>query len=92
MKLPVFSRLNIPTKRFGVEVGDWFYILAASSIGMVTQSVLYGVFSMLIVWVYFSQVKPRRPRGWLSAEIEFLLSIRRRTGGHEHNAFNVRRH
>ena len=91
MKLPVFSRLNLPTKRFGVEAGDWFYVLAASVVGMLLQSVLYGIVAMVLVWIYCSQIKARRPRGWMSGEIEFLLSPRKRNGGFEPNASRVRR-
>lgn len=90
MKLPVFSRLNLRTKRFGVEAADWFFVGAASIVGMIFQSALWGVLSMGIAWVYFSQIKPRRPRGWISSEIEFLMAPRKKIGGFEKNEFKLR--
>ena len=73
MQLKTYPRLNLRTKRLGIEVADWWVIGVALLPGFFLHSsiVFLLCFGSAIVWAAF--IKPRKPRGWLSAAVDFYL-------------------
>ena len=74
MRLSTYPRLNLPTKRFGVESGDWIWVASSIFPGLLFKSFILFAASFIAVYVFASKIKPARPRGWLSAWAEYALS------------------
>jgi hypothetical protein len=74
MQLKTYPRLNLPTKRLGIDADDWLWVAAAIMPGMVTKSMILFTVLPTVVYVWASQWKAKKPRGWLSTVYEYLLS------------------
>ena len=73
MFLLTYPRLNLPTKRLGVESGDWIWVSGSIFPGMLLKSFCLFFCCLLLAYFYAAKIKPRKPRGWLSAWIEYGL-------------------
>lgn len=79
MQLKTYPRLNLPTKRLGIEVEDWLLILGSFLPGLFVSNFndLFGIilfiFVPLITVIWAAIIKPSKPRGWLSGVLDYLL-------------------
>lgn len=71
MALYTYQRIHLPTKRLGVEAGDWVWIAPSIFPGLIFRSFLLFVLFFLMAYLYASKVKPRKPRGWLAGKLEY---------------------
>lgn len=93
MNLKAYPRLNLVTKRFGIDADDWYWVAAAMMPGMMTKSIILFIVLPTVVYVWSSQFKAKKPRGWLTTVYEFLLSPKTLVAGLEkQNAPNLSRH
>jgi len=76
MGLPAYPRLNLPTKRLGVESGDWIWVSGSIFPGLLFKSFALFAGFFFLAYFYASKIKPRRPKGWAAAWIEFAFSPR----------------
>ena len=74
MELATYPKLNLPTKRFGIESGDWIWVSGSMLPGLAFKSFLLFIVCFFSAYFYASKIKPKKPRGWLSGCIEFQLS------------------
>ncbi len=74
MELKTYPRLNLPTKRLGIDADDWYWVAAAMMPGMVTKSIILFIVPPTLVYVWASHYKAKKPRGWLTTVYEFYLS------------------
>jgi len=74
MNLPTYPKLNLPTKRFGIESGDWIWVSSSMFPGLLFKSFLLFAVCFLSAYFYAAKIKPKKPRGWLSGWIEFQLT------------------
>ena len=74
MGLPTYPRLNLPTKRLGVESGDWIWVASSIFPGLLFKSFCLFFLCFLLAYFYASRIKPRRPRGWASGWIEYAFN------------------
>ncbi len=83
--LPTYPRLNLKTKRIGIEAEDWFWVASGMMPGLLLQSVILFVAIPLCIYVWAAKVKSRKPRGWIGSKFEFFLSQRIFIGELEEN-------
>ncbi len=83
MELKTYPRLNLPTKRLGIDADDWYWVAAAMMPGMMTKSIILFVILPTLVYVWASHYKAKKPRGWLTTVFEFYTSPRTLVAGLE---------
>lgn len=74
MRLKTYPRLNLPSKRLGIEVDDWLWIGIGMLPGLLAQSVMVFLAGPLLVAIWAAFIKPTKTRGWLQGVIEYLFS------------------
>ena len=73
MKLPTYPRLNLPTKRLGIESTDWIWVSSSMMPGLVLKSVTLFIVCIGVAYFYAARIKPSKSRGWLTGWIAFTL-------------------
>ena len=80
MGLPTYPRLNLPTKRFGIESSDWLWVGSSILPGLLLRSIIWFIVCFGASYFYAARIKPKKCRGWLSAKVRFLYrQLRHRT-------------
>ena len=74
MNLPTYPRLNLPTKRLGIESGDWIWVSGSMFPGLAFKSFTLFLGCLFVAYFYAAKIKPKRPRGWLTGWIEYRLT------------------
>lgn len=91
MQLKAYPRLNLPTKRMGMEISDWLALLGSVLPGvlLVTFNGWVGLVFLIVfpgaVLIWARTIKPTKPQGWLMYASDYFF----RQGRGEHIIFQA---
>lgn len=73
MELNTYPRLNLRSKRIGMEADDIIWLLSYGMASILFQSVLLTLATVMAVYYFYAFYKPSKPRGYFAAKLYYYL-------------------